>query len=120
MLIISKYINRIRNDHTRAIEERQNHFGIKAEKLNVLKVTKRCLTDSFKLYIGTVALMTIITLIGIIELFLNKAVVPVKIFFILTLHVNDVAIIASTKGEIRIEMKSTFCICCYRNVAPLT
>ena len=107
------------NDHTRAIEERQNHFGIEAKKLNVLKVIKRCLTDSFKLHIVTVALMTI-TSIGIIELFLNKVAVPVKIFFILTLHINDVAIIASTQGEIRIEMKCTFCICCYRNVAPLT
>ena len=38
LLIIWKYINRIRNDHTRAIEERQNDFGIEAEKLNVLKV----------------------------------------------------------------------------------
>ena len=45
---------------------------------------------------ATVALITIITLIGINELFLNKVVVPVKIIFILTLHVNDVAIIAST------------------------
>ena len=38
LLIIWKYINRIRNDHTRAIEERQNDFGKEAEKLNVLKV----------------------------------------------------------------------------------
>ena len=41
-----------------------------------------------------------ITSTGIIELFLNKVVVPVKIFLILALHVNDVAIIASTQGEI--------------------
>ena len=52
-----------------------------------------------------------ITSTGIIELFLNKVAVPVKIFFILTLHVNDVAIIALTQGEIRIEIKCTFCIC---------
>ena len=58
LLSIAKYTNNARKRHTRAIE-RQNYFGIEREKLDILKVKKKSLTNSLKLYIATVVVMTI-------------------------------------------------------------
>ena len=59
LLSIAKYTNNARKRHTRAIEERQNYFGIEREKLDILKVKKKSLTNSLKLDIATVVVMTI-------------------------------------------------------------
>ena len=54
LLSIAKYTNNVRKRHIRTMEERQNYFGIEREKLDILKVIKKSLTDSLKLYIATV------------------------------------------------------------------
>ena len=117
LLSISKYTNNIRKRHIRAIERRQNYFGIEREKLDILKVIKRSLTDSFELYIATVVVMTVLTSIAIIELSLNKIVISMRIFLVLILHIIDIVVIGSTQHEIRTEIKRTFRMCCYRYVA---
>ena len=117
LLSISKYTNNIRKRHIRAIERRQNYFGIEREKLDILKVIKRSLTDSFELYIATVVVMTVLTSIAIIELSLNKSVISMRIFLVLILHIIDIVVIGSTQHEIRTEIKRTFRMCCYRYVA---
>ena len=117
LLSRSKYANIIRNQHIRKIEERQNYFGIERERLDILRVVKKSLTDSFKLYMANVAVMAISTFIGIIELILNENVISMKVFFILILHIMDVAVVSLTQREIRIQMKRTFRMCCCRYVA---
>ena len=59
LLSIAKYTNNVRKRHIRTMEERQNYFGIEREKLDILKVKKKSLTNSLKLYIATVVVMTI-------------------------------------------------------------
>ena len=118
MLSIAKYTNNVRKRHIRTIEERQNYFGIEREKLDILKVIKKRLTDSLKLYIAAVVVMTILTFIGIIiELILHKDVISTKIVFVLILHTTDVVVIASTQHEMRIQIKRTLRMCCYRFVS---
>ena len=117
LLSISKYTNNIRKRHIRAIEGRQNYFGIERERLDILRFIRKSLADSLKLYIATVVVIAILTFIGIIELILNEGMLAMKLIFILILHIIDVAVIASTQGEIRIQMKLTFRMCCYRYVA---
>ena len=117
LLSIAKYTNNVRKRHIRTMEERQNYFGIEREKLDILKVIKRSLTDSFKLYIATVVVMTVLTSIAIIELSLNKSVISMRIFLVLILHIIDIVVIGSTQHEIRTEIKRTFRMCCYRYVA---
>ena len=62
-------------------------------------------------------MMTILTSIGIIELILNEGVIRMKLFFLLILHITDVAVKTSTQRKIRIQMKRTFRMCSYRHVA---
>ena len=117
LLSISKYTNNIRKRHIRAIEGRQNYFGIERERLDILRFIRKSLADSLKLYIATVVVIAILTFIGIIELILNEGMLAMKLIFILILHIIDVAVIASTQGVIRIQMKLTFRMCCYKYVA---
>ena len=118
LLSIAKYTNNVKKRHIRAIEERQNYFGIEREKLDILKVIKKRLTGSLKLYIAAVVVMTILTFIGIIiELILHKDVISTKIVFVLILHTTDVVVIASTQHEMRIQIKRTLRMCCYRFVS---
>ena len=117
LLSMSKYTNNIRKQHIRAIEGRQNYFGIKRERLDILRFIRKSLVDSLKLYIATVAVITILTFIGIIELILNQGVIAMKLIFILIFHVTDVGVITSTQREIRIQLKRTFRMCCYTYVA---
>ena len=101
LLSISKYTMNIRKRHIRETEKRQNYFGIERERLDILRVIKKSLTDSFKLDLAAVVVMTILTSISIIELFINKSMISVRIFFVLILHIIDVAVVGSTQHEIR-------------------
>ena len=113
LVSISKCTNVIRNQHTRKTEERENYFGIEREILDSLRRIKKSLTDSFKLYVATVVVMAVLTFIRIFEMILNKHMISVN-FFLLIMHMSDIAVISSTQREIRVQLKHTILMCCYR------
>ena len=87
------------------IQKRLNYFGIAKEKFDRLKYLKSSLKDSFKLFISTVIIINLQTILGIIELFQSKYLFDIKLFVAFLMTIADLSL---TQTESKYHLKRAF------------
>ena len=75
------------------------HFGVQKEKKDRLEKVKGPLEDSFKLYIATIFVMVILTVIRIIKIILSKNYIETKMLLVILLQFKDLIAISVTQRE---------------------
>ena len=92
-----------------AIVKRKNYFGVEQEKLDKLKRLKSSLKDSFKFYIVNVAVMSILSLIGVMELISSNFHLDIKLVVTLLPQLTDIMVISLSYRKIREQIKRVIC-----------
>ena len=118
LISISKYTSAVANRHLNAINKRRQYFGVEKEKQNKLKRVKDTLKDSFKLYIATIVVMVILTVIGTIETIFSKNYIKIKMLLVTLLQLVELIVISLTQREIRLHLKHGFIMCGKSNTNP--
>ena len=90
------------------IQKRLNYFGIAKEKFDRLKYLKSSLKDSFKLFISTVIIINLQTILGIIELFQSKYLFDIKLYVAFLMTITDLIVLSLTQTEIKYDLKRAF------------
>ena len=118
LLSVSKITTATRKMHMGKIEAKQKYFGVEKEKLDTLKLLKNSLKDSFKLYIATIVVMVILTVIGTIETIFSKNYIKIKMLLVTLLQLVELIVISLTQREIRLHLKHGFIMCGKSNTNP--
>ena len=108
ILSASKYTNAVRKQHMTNIRKRLNYFGVAKEKFDRLKYLKSSLKDSFKLFISTVIIINLQTILGIIELFQSKYLFDIKLYVAFLMTITDLIVLSLTQTEIKYDLKRAF------------
>ena len=114
LLATSKYTNTVRKRHITEIQKSVRNFGLAEEKLNLLKIVKNSLNDSFKLYVVTIIVMAVQSFVGIFEMITSEIFFGIHMFLILGTHATDITVLVLTQSEILRELKRKF-LRCYKN-----
>ena len=109
LLVLSKYTHYIKKQHMEAIVKKKNYFGVEQEKLDKLKRLKSSLKDSFKFYIVNVAVMSILSLIGVMELISSNFHLDIKLVVTLLFQLTDIMVISLSYREIREQITRVIC-----------
>ena len=118
LINISKYASAVATRHLNTINKRRQYFGIEKEKKDRLERVKGTLKDSFKLYVVTIFIMVILTVIGILEIVLSKNYSEIKILLAALRQFVELTVILLTQREIRLHLKHLFTTCCKSNTNP--
>ena len=118
LINISKYASAVATRHLNTINKRRQYFGIEKEKKDRLERVKGTLKDSFKLYVVTIFIMVILTVIGILEIVLSKNYSEIKILLAALRQFVELTVILLTQREIRLDLKHLFTTCCKSNTNP--
>ena len=110
LLGVSKYTNVIRRKHIKRISKRRHYFGVQKEKIDRLKNLKSSIKDSFKFYIATFVLMSVLSLFSIIELILLELHFDIKLVVMLLSLITDVLVVSLTYRKIRAQLKYIKCL----------
>ena len=92
-----------------AIVKRKNYLGVEQEKLDKLKRLKSSLKDSFKFYIVNVAVMSILSLIGVMEVISSNFHLDIKLVVTLLFQLTDIMVISLSYREIREQITRVIC-----------
>lgn len=109
LLGVSKYTDVIRRKHIKRISKRRHYFGVQKEKIDRLKNLKSSIKDSFKFYIATVVLMSVLSLFSIIELILLELHFDIKLVVMLLSQITDVLVVSLTYREVSAQLKYIIC-----------
>ena len=91
------------------IVKRKNYFGVEQEKLDKLKSLKSSLKDYFKFYIANVAIMSVHSIIAVVELISSEVHLDIKLVVALLSQLIDIAVISLSYREIREQIKRIIC-----------
>ena len=109
LLGLSKYTYYIKKKHMETIVNRKNYFGVEQEKLDKLKSLKSSLKDYFKFYIANVAIMSVHSIIAMVELISSDVHLDIKLVVALLSQLIDIAVISLSYREIREQIKRIIC-----------
>ena len=99
-----------------AIVKMKNYLGVEQEKLDKLKRLKSSLKDSFKFYIANVAVMSILSLIGVMELISSNFHLDIKLVVTLLSQLTDIMVISLSYREIREQITRVICKIAIRKI----
>ena len=110
LLATSKYTNTVRKRHITGIQKSVIYFGVAEEKLDLLKIVKNSLNDTFKLYVVAI-IMTVESFVGIIEMITPEIFSGIHMSLSLGIHATDLTVLALTQSETLRELKRKFLYC---------